>query len=249
VVTLLVERGADPAIAPTWGVTPLMFASSSGHLEIVRFLLGHDSATATINCRDRYGETALFKACRQGHGGVVRALLESGADPTIADNKGITPLTIAKRRSRDPVTVEGRRECVAPLKVSGCCCCLFIPWHLLFVDQLAEAWSLSPVWQEAERAYLLWKARQVADAAASFAAPPLVEERTRGEARRRRVEAVPEEVRGRAAAEGGEGLPGVSVVAIRGKWGQSTRAALVEHAVHSLKPGVFEELMEMMGVI
>jgi hypothetical protein len=59
------------------------------------------------------------------------------------------------------------------------------------------------------------------------------------------VEAVPEELRGRAAAGGGEALPGVSVVA-PGR-GARTRAALLEHAVQSLKPGVFEELMEMMG--
>jgi hypothetical protein len=61
------------------------------------------------------------------------------------------------------------------------------------------------------------------------------------------VEAVPEELRGRAAAGGGEGLPGVSVVPVwTGGRGSRTRAALLEHAVQSLKPGVFEELMEMM---
>jgi hypothetical protein len=107
------------------------------------------------------------------------------------------------------------------------------------------AWAC---WQEAERAYLLWKARQVADAAPSFAAPPVVEGRTRGEVKRRRVEAVPEELRGRAAAGGGGRLPGVSVMAASGGGEEGrTRAALLEHAVHSLKPGVFEELMEMMG--
>jgi hypothetical protein len=88
----------------------------------------------------------------------------------------------------------------------------------------------------------------VADAAASFAAPVL-EGRTRGEIKRRRVEAVPEQLKGRAATRGGGGLPGVSVVAAsEGEKGR-TRAALLEHAVHSLKPGVFEELMELMGVI
>jgi hypothetical protein len=117
---------------------------------------------------------------------------------------------------------------------------------------LTKAWAcvfLCLSWQEAERAYLLWKARRVADAAASFAAVPVVEGRTRGETMRRRLEAahVPEELRGRAAARGGEGLPGVSVVAARrGKEGR-TRAALLEHAVRSLKPGVFEDLMELMG--
>jgi hypothetical protein len=86
----------------------------------------------------------------------------------------------------------------------------------------------------------------VADAAWSFAAPPVVESRTRGEGKRRRVEAVPEELRGRAAAGGGEGLPGVSVVpASEGEEGEK-RAALLGHVVQSLKPGVFKELMEMM---
>jgi hypothetical protein len=116
---------------------------------------------------------------------------------------------------------------------------------------VAEAWGVCCIGhggsQEAERAYLLWKARQVADAAASFAAPPVVDGRTRGEVKRRRVEAVPEELRGRAAAGGGAGLPGVSVVAAAGGEEGRTRAALLEHAVQSLKPGVFEELMEMMG--
>jgi hypothetical protein len=93
--------------------------------------------------------------------------------------------------------------------------------------------------------YLLWKARQVADAAWSFAAPPVVEARTRGEAKRRRVEAVPEELRGRAAAGGGEGLPGVSVVpASEGEEGEK-RATLLGHA-QSMKPVVFKQLMEMM---
>jgi hypothetical protein len=89
----------------------------------------------------------------------------------------------------------------------------------------------------------------VADAAASFMAP-VMEGETEGEAARRRVEAVPEELRGRAAAGGGGALPGVTVTVAEGKKqheAKRTRAALLEHAVHSLKPGVFEELMEMMG--
>jgi hypothetical protein len=86
----------------------------------------------------------------------------------------------------------------------------------------------------------------VADAAASFAAPPVVEGRTRGESKRRRVEAVPEELRGRAAAGGGAALPGVSVVAAtEGEEGR-TRAALVDFAVHGLKADLFKDLMEMM---
>jgi hypothetical protein len=103
-------------------------------------------------------------------------------------------------------------------------------------------------WQEAERAYLLWKARQVMDAAVSFAlaARPL-EGDTPDKVKRRCLEAMPETLRGRAAAGGGEALPGVSVRPVHYGVGPRTRAALVEQAVRSLKYGVFEELMEMMG--
>jgi hypothetical protein len=87
----------------------------------------------------------------------------------------------------------------------------------------------------------------VADAAASFAAAPVMERTTPSEVKRRRVEAVLEGPRGRAAPGGGGGLPGVSVVAVRKGEEGRTRAALLDYAVQSLKPKVFEELMEMMG--
>jgi ankyrin repeat protein len=85
VVRVLMERGADPTFAQG-GWTPLVEASFRGHLEVVRSLLGHSSGRATLNYRDPYGKTALWVACDYGRGGVARALLESGAIPTIADS-------------------------------------------------------------------------------------------------------------------------------------------------------------------
>jgi hypothetical protein len=260
VVRLLVERGADPTTAchlescPTTtldGMTTLMAATCCGSLEMVRFLLRHVNVKAVINHRNREGQTALWKACYWGKESEARALLESGADPTAADNRGITPMAIAMQKPADGrVSSLNRQKCVAVLEVS-------FRFRLSLSHLLCTCSSKSADWdvgspigcemQEAERAYLIWKARQVADAAASFAAEPVVEARTRGEVERRRVEAVPEELRGRVAARGGGGLPGVSVVAAsEGEEGR-TRAALLNHAVHSLKPGVFEELMELMG--
>jgi hypothetical protein len=72
-------------------------------------------------------------------------------------------------------------------------------------------------------------------------------ERTRGGTKRRRVEAMSEELRGRAAAGGGGRLPGVKVVAAGEGEEAIERAALLDHAVHSFKPGVFEDLMEVLG--
>jgi ankyrin repeat protein len=121
VARLLLERGADPAIVDAEGATPLLIASSNGHLEFVRVLLGHPSGRATIDDRDEDGQTALLGACFSGYTGIARALLESGADPTIAHNDGTTPMAYAKQDPdpyRDDISAEGRRECVVALEVS-----------------------------------------------------------------------------------------------------------------------------------
>jgi hypothetical protein len=87
----------------------------------------------------------------------------------------------------------------------------------------------------------------VVDATASFAAP-VMEGKRRREVKRRRVEAAPEELRGRGAAGSGAGLLGVSVVApSRSRRKGRKSAALLAHALQSFKPGVFEEALEMLG--
>jgi hypothetical protein len=127
VVRLLLERGADPTIATDRGSTPLIAASRNDDPEVVRVLLDHPSAKATIDRRDDAGETALWLACYCGRGGVVRALLESGADPTIANNEGTTPMAVAKQLRPFLLRLEEdhgcRWECEAALKVRSCIFC------------------------------------------------------------------------------------------------------------------------------
>jgi uncharacterized protein len=129
VVRLLVERGADPTITSSWGSPILVITSERGHLEVLRVLLGYPSAKATINHREDHGRTALWTACYYGGGAIARALLECGADTTIANNDGTTPMAVAKQVRHDATRAEGRRECVAALEVSFL---LFCPQHLLF---------------------------------------------------------------------------------------------------------------------
>jgi ankyrin repeat protein len=55
---------------------------------------------AAVDARDKNGDTALM-----GHAfilGMVRALLAAGADPTLADNRGQTALTMARRFGCEP---------------------------------------------------------------------------------------------------------------------------------------------------
>jgi hypothetical protein len=116
-VRFLMERGADPSITDDSGSTTLMIASPWGistaaaerKTEIVRWMLEYPITKSIINNRNDRGETALFKACEMGLAGIVRVLLECGADID-----GITPMAIAKDR---PCPVDGDTECVAALEV------------------------------------------------------------------------------------------------------------------------------------
>lgn len=52
------------------------------------------------------GQVPLHSACRNGHGQLVRLLLDASVDPFIADECGATPLDLARAWQRvDIVTM------------------------------------------------------------------------------------------------------------------------------------------------
>jgi uncharacterized protein len=75
-VKLLVDRGVDTTISGVFG-TPLMTASSKGHSEVVRFLLGLPIVKTAIDQTNVVGATALWMACLCGRGACVTELLET----------------------------------------------------------------------------------------------------------------------------------------------------------------------------
>jgi hypothetical protein len=126
-----------------------MVLATKGCQTYVEVLLARPSAETFINHRDERGETALYKACSGGKTGTARALLQGGADPTITTNDGITLMAACARFP----------ECVKVLKVR---CPHRKSVILLSSDGSRIHWKWA-WWQEAERSYLLWNARQVAD--------------------------------------------------------------------------------------
>jgi ankyrin repeat protein len=82
VVEFLIAREAR-INHPGW--TPLIYAATTGHTDIVGILLENH---AYIDSAPDNGVTALMMAARGGHLETVKLLLEEGADPTLRNDLG-----------------------------------------------------------------------------------------------------------------------------------------------------------------
>ena len=94
VVRLLLEAGADPALANENGLLPLHVAAFRGHIDLVDML--HAGAPATLNRFNFCCQTPLFSACFNGHVGMASKLLSLGAmQPTSPYEIDTSPLLAA----------------------------------------------------------------------------------------------------------------------------------------------------------
>jgi ankyrin repeat protein len=93
-VVVLLRRGVSPAGRDSNGCTPLMLAAAQGHLPVGRLLL-ESMAGQGMDATDRMGRTALYYAAGMGRVEMVICLLQNGAQESLGDHKGITPLTVA----------------------------------------------------------------------------------------------------------------------------------------------------------
>ncbi|RYO86962.1 hypothetical protein DL764_008929 [Monosporascus ibericus] len=103
VVKLLLDKGADVTVANKDGWTPLIAASSKGHVDVVRLLLTTAGVNADLNDSES-GQTPLSWAAANGCEAVVQALLDTGkVDTNSRDNNGRTPLQWAAERGHETI--------------------------------------------------------------------------------------------------------------------------------------------------
>lgn len=93
-VRKLIARDAD-VNKPGW--TPLHYAATGGHLDIIALLLDE---SAYIDAESPNKTTPLMMAAMYGSTAAVRALLEAGADPTLRNQLGLSAVDFALRGKR-----------------------------------------------------------------------------------------------------------------------------------------------------
>ena len=86
---LLIEAGAS-VNRPNW--TPLHYASSKGHTDMMRLLIEND---AYVDAESPNGTTPLMMAAYYASPNAVKLMLEEGADPLLKNQDGQTALDMA----------------------------------------------------------------------------------------------------------------------------------------------------------
>ncbi|KEY73072.1 hypothetical protein S7711_06145 [Stachybotrys chartarum IBT 7711] len=104
---LLREKGwsANPANNDE-GIPLHTAASGIADVKFMRLLLDKKALQdrmADINAHNEDKETALYVACREGHADKVKVLLDNGANQSLSDTHGLTPLHIALQNEREEV--------------------------------------------------------------------------------------------------------------------------------------------------
>jgi hypothetical protein len=122
------EEGADVDEADDTGRTAMHKAAFWGHIHVIKYLI--EDCHCNLNVVDFNNDTPLHDAARFAHESVVRALIAAGADLTLQNNSGKTPLEVALEYSttstanKHDIVIEMLRDAErrgkAPVKGGGC---------------------------------------------------------------------------------------------------------------------------------
>jgi ankyrin repeat protein len=101
VLDLLIKSGADVNMVTETGATPLHFVCEGGNrssasTSVAELLINNK---ANINAQTNDGETPIFKAVHGGNEDLVKLLKSKGADVSIKNKAGKTPLDEAKAQN------------------------------------------------------------------------------------------------------------------------------------------------------
>ncbi len=90
----LIAHGAD---VNQQGWTPLHYAATKGHMEMMRLLMEHH---AYLDAESPNGTTPLMMAALYGTPMATKLLLEEGADPRLKNQLGINALAFARKANK-----------------------------------------------------------------------------------------------------------------------------------------------------
>ena len=76
-------------------MVPICIAALQGHVEVVKYLCHHGAKF--IDVSDNHGRTPVYAATQRGHTSIIKELYSLGADITIPDDIGRTPLSLIIR--------------------------------------------------------------------------------------------------------------------------------------------------------
>ncbi|KAL7523845.1 hypothetical protein ACHAWF_000692 [Thalassiosira exigua] len=104
VASLLIDHGADETITDGKGRNCLAVAAFCGCLDVLDFILSRPSTKdRLLDARDGNGCTPLWLGARTGNLGVVKRLIDAGADATLSNEEGSTPEEVAKKFGKEKV--------------------------------------------------------------------------------------------------------------------------------------------------
>ena len=91
------------------GWTPLHYAAAGGAEDIARLLIDRKAKLNALSPKESGAYTPLMMAAREAQPGMVRLLLEAGANPGLKNTEGLTAAQIAERAGQADIaaTISG----------------------------------------------------------------------------------------------------------------------------------------------